>query len=65
MMITNPHACPQNHACPAVHRCPEGAIVQENNFSAPSIDQGPCTECGACSRVCRVFVRVPEEVAVW
>ncbi len=64
MIITNPLACPQNHACPAVRRCPVEAIVQDNIYSAPRIDQDLCTECGACSQVCRVFTQVADQVAV-
>ena len=41
MIITNPLACPQNHACPAVRRCPAEAIVQDDIYSAPRIEQEP------------------------
>jgi ferredoxin len=64
MVTTNPYACPQNHPCPAVISCPAGAIVQDDMFSAPHVDQELCTECGACSRVCRVFITVADEVSV-
>jgi ferredoxin len=64
MIITNPQFCPQNHACPAVRTCPEGAIVQDDIYSAPRVDQDLCTECGACSQTCRVFTRVADEVLV-
>ena len=64
MIAVNERTCPQNHACPAVQYCPEGAIVQDDIYSAPRIDHGLCTECGACSKVCRVFSRVPDEVGV-
>jgi Fe-S-cluster-containing hydrogenase component 2 len=65
VVVTNPDACPQNHACPAMRYCPAGAITQESIYSAPRIDHGLCTECGACSRVCgRVFSHVVEEVGV-
>ncbi|OFW58167.1 MAG: hypothetical protein A2133_00645 [Actinobacteria bacterium RBG_16_64_13] len=64
MIVTNPHACPQNHACPAVRTCPMGAIVQDSIYSAPHVDQDLCTECGVCSGVCRVFTRVSDEVGV-
>jgi ferredoxin len=64
MITTNSNACPQNHPCPTVHRCPAGAIIQDDMYSAPHIDQELCTDCGACSGVCRVFVRVAEQVAV-
>jgi len=64
MIVTNPYACPQNHACPAVRRCPVGAIVQSDIRSAPRIDQDLCTECGACSGICRVFTLVSDETEV-
>jgi ferredoxin len=47
-----------------VQYCPEGAIVQDNVYSAPRIDEGLCTECGACTRVCHVFSKVQDEVSV-
>lgn len=64
MIAVNQHACPQNHPCPAVGRCPVGAIIQDDIFSAPRIDNELCTECGACTRVCRVFAQVPDQVGV-
>jgi len=65
MITTNPSACPQNHACPAARYCPMGAIVQDDIYSAPRIDQALCTECGACSHICsRVFVHVTEGAEV-
>jgi Fe-S-cluster-containing hydrogenase component 2 len=64
MIEMNVHACPQNHPCPAVRYCPEGAIIQDDIFSAPRIDQELCTECRACTKVCRVFAWVPDEVGV-
>ena len=64
MIAVNSDYCPKNHPCPAVRRCPEGAIVQDDIFSAPRIDEDRCTECGACTRVCRVFAKVADEVAV-
>lgn len=64
MITTNPHACPQNHACPAVRFCPTGAIVQDDIYSVPRVDHDLCTECGACSSVCRVFTQVADEVVV-
>jgi Fe-S-cluster-containing hydrogenase component 2 len=64
MVIINPHACPQNHACPAVRTCPAEAIIQDDIFSAPRVDQEVCTECGVCSRICRAFTRVSDEVGV-
>ena len=47
--------CPKNHPCPAVSMCPQGAIVQDDVFSAPRIDHDLCTECGVCTGTCRVF----------
>ena len=38
MINVNVQACPQNHRCPAVGSCSEGAIVQDDIFSAPRID---------------------------
>lgn len=64
MIEVNVHACPQNHPCPAVRSCPEGAIVQDNNFTAPRIVQELCTECGACTQACRVFSQVRDEARV-
>ena len=62
MIVVNDRLCPQNHPCPAVSTCPQGAIVQDNIFSAPRIDHDLCTECGVCSGVCRVFSVVRDEV---
>ncbi len=64
MIVVNPDFCPKNHACPAGRRCPEGAIVQDDIYSAPRIDAEACTECGACTSVCRVFTMVRDQVAV-
>lgn len=64
MIQVNVQACAQNHPCPAVGYCPEGAIVQDDIYSAPRIDHELCTECGACIGVCRVFSQVREEVGV-
>jgi len=64
MIAISEHACPQNRPCPAVGSCPVGAIIQDDIFSAPRIDHELCTECGACTEVCRVFSLVPDEVAV-
>jgi ferredoxin len=61
MIITNAPACPQNHACPAVRTCPVGAIVQDDIYSAPHIDQDLCTQCGACSLSCHVFTHVADQ----
>ncbi len=62
MIVVNDRFCPQNHPCPAVSTCPQGAIVQEDIFSAPRIDHDLCTECGVCSGICRVFSTVRDEV---
>ncbi len=43
--------CPQNHKCPAVGVCPVGALEQEG-FSAPTVQIGKCIGCGKCTRVC-------------
>jgi Pyruvate/2-oxoacid:ferredoxin oxidoreductase delta subunit len=64
MIAVNVHACPQNHPCPAVHYCPEGALMQDSIYEAPLMDYDMCTECGACTRVCRVFSLVNDEVSV-
>jgi Fe-S-cluster-containing hydrogenase component 2 len=64
MIAVNVQACPQNHPCPAVQYCPEGAIVQGSIYEAPHIDHEKCTECGACTSVCRVFSLVRDEVPV-
>ncbi len=62
MIVVNDRFCPQNHPCPAVATCPQGAIVQDDFFSAPRIDHDLCTECGVCAGVCRVFSVVRDEV---
>ena len=64
MIQVNVQACPQNHPCPAVHSCPVGAIIQNDIYTAPRIDDELCTDCGACTKACRVFSLVPDEVAV-
>jgi Fe-S-cluster-containing hydrogenase component 2 len=64
MIEINENACPQNHPCPAVRLCPVEAIVQDDIRSAPHIDDDLCTDCGACTQVCRVFSQVPDAVAV-
>ena len=64
MIAVNVHACPQNHPCPAVRSCPVGAIIQDDIYTAPRVDQDLCTDCGACTKACRVFSRVPDEVGV-
>jgi Fe-S-cluster-containing hydrogenase component 2 len=57
MISVNEEFCPQNHKCPAQQHCPVGAIEQTNAFSAPSIDEEKCTDCGICTRVCHVFTK--------
>jgi len=64
MIAIEANACPQNHPCPAVSYCPEGAIVQDDIYSVPRIDEGLCTECGACTSVCRVFSQARDQVGV-
>jgi Fe-S-cluster-containing hydrogenase component 2 len=44
-----------------VATCPQGAIVQDDIFSAPRIDHEKCTECGLCETACRVFQNVPDD----
>ncbi len=55
MIVVNEAYCPQNHRCPAVSFCPQAAIVQDDIHSAPRIDDELCTECGACTQICRTF----------
>lgn len=55
MVTVNDQFCPKNHACPAVKFCPVGAIVQANPFSAPTIDESKCIDCGKCTFVCSTF----------
>ncbi len=62
MIVVDERLCPQNHPCPAASSCPQGAIVQDDVFSAPRIDQELCTECGLCTRACRVFSFAADEV---
>ncbi len=64
MIFVNDRFCPQNHSCPAVSSCPQGAIVQESILSSPRIDYERCTECRLCTKACRVFQYVPDEVPV-
>lgn len=54
-IVVNEAYCPKNHYCPSVNVCPVGAIVQDNPFSAPRIDESKCTMCGKCLRSCFVF----------
>ena len=51
-IIVNDQYCPKNHHCPAVRFCPVGAIVQKDPFSAPTIDEDKCTNCGRCLHFC-------------
>ena len=46
------YLCPQNHLCPVISMCPKGAIKQQSPFQAPSIDNGKCTKCEACTYYC-------------
>ncbi len=64
MIVVNDRFCPQNHRCPAVSYCPQGAIVQEDIYSAPRIDHDLCTECRVCTQVCRTFSLVHDETTV-
>jgi Fe-S-cluster-containing hydrogenase component 2 len=64
VIVTNPDYCPQNHACPAARYCPAEAIVQDDIYSVPRVDHELCTECGACSHICRVFTQVSDKVEV-
>lgn len=64
MIAINEWACPQNHPCPAVRYCPVGAIIQDDIYSVPRIDQESCTDCGTCTQVCRVFSQVPDGVGM-
>ncbi len=64
MIVVNDRFCPQNHRCPAVSYCPQGAIVQHDIYSAPRIDHELCTECGACTQVCRTFSLVHDDAVV-
>jgi Fe-S-cluster-containing hydrogenase component 2 len=54
-IIINEAYCPKNHRCPVINSCPQGAIIQKNPFSAPSIDEEKCTACGLCARYCQTF----------
>lgn len=56
--------CPKNHPCPSVHACPQGAIVQDDIYSAPRIIDELCTDCGLCAMSCRVFKQVDDRVPV-
>ncbi len=61
MIVVNDRFCPQDHRCPAVSYCPQGAIVQDDIYSAPRIHHDVCTECGACLQVCPTFSLVRDE----
>jgi ferredoxin len=41
-----------------------GAIIQDDIFSAPRIDDELCTECGDCTKACRVFSFVRDGIGV-
>ena len=43
--------CPQNHSCPSVKICPVKALSQKG-FSAPTIDEEKCIDCGKCVSFC-------------
>lgn len=64
MIVVDDRFCRQNHACPAAAACPQGAIVQDDIFSAPWINHDLCTECGVCGSLCRVFSLVADDVPV-
>jgi len=55
MIIVKEQHCPKNHRCPAQGLCPVGAIVQKDNFSAPTVDNEKCIDCGKCVKMCRTF----------
>lgn len=54
MVTVHADRCPQNHRCPALRVCPVGALSQVG-FSAPSVDEARCTDCGRCARACSTF----------
>jgi ferredoxin len=58
MISVREEYCPKNHRCPSLHRCPVGAIEQTSPYSAPTINEEKCTDCGICTTSCRVFVKV-------
>lgn len=64
MILVDESRCPKNHPCPAVSVCPVDAIVQDDIFSAPRIDQEKCIDCGACTGACRTFVHVGDPAEV-
>jgi ferredoxin len=43
--------CPQNHPCPAVRVCQFNALSQDG-YSAPSVDEDKCEDCGKCVSFC-------------
>ncbi len=59
MILVQSQYCPQNHRCPTLRVCPTGALQQEG-YSAPTIDKETCIECGRCTSSCRVFKEVPD-----
>jgi len=57
MISVREEYCPKNHRCPTVSYCPAGAINQKSPYSAPTVDQELCTDCGRCLQACSVFVK--------
>jgi Fe-S-cluster-containing hydrogenase component 2 len=43
--------CPQNHPCPSIRVCPVGALTQDG-YSAPTVDESKCIDCGKCVKFC-------------
>jgi Fe-S-cluster-containing hydrogenase component 2 len=62
MILVDESRCPKNHPCPSIGLCPVDAIIQDDIFSAPRIDQEKCIACGACTSACRAFVEVEDPV---
>lgn len=50
-IVINKDLCPQNHFCPAVRFCPVSALKQKD-FSAPTLDESLCIDCGRCISAC-------------
>ena len=57
MILVQSRYCPQNHPCPTLRVCPTGAL-QQQGYSAPTVDAETCIECGRCVSSCRVFKEV-------